>query len=114
VLAIPRAESSSDPCGIVRCVDEEGALSEISRCKILVLETEGIDLHLARLVDEKICISVVLGAEDYGIPKEFIESLKSAGAIVVRIPMCSYGVSYNVVTSLVILLTELSLAALRE
>jgi len=107
---VPRGGLEDSVCSVAKCVDLDEALKIVSGCMIIALETSG------KLVDTlnfptSGCASIVLGAEDYGIPSHILSLLRSKGAIVVRLPMSRYGVSYNVVTSLVMLLTDLSIRA---
>jgi len=113
-IVIPRAGLDDPACTLAKCLDLDEALALARECTLIVLETSGVDI--ARLGSYAFgrCVSIVLGAEDYGIPKDVLKNLEKLGALTVRLPMSPYGVSYNVVTSLIILLTELTLEAPHE
>lgn len=73
--------------------------------KYIVLETYGFsDMSLLRNSCGK-RLGVILGAEDYGIPRHIVESIPDK--LIIRLPMKVASASYNVVTALVILLYEL-------
>lgn len=71
--------------------------------KFLILETYGNKFIQEVNVNENSII--VLGAEDYGFPKELLNKIPDYE--VVKIPMGIQGGSYNVVTCLVILIYEI-------
>ncbi len=107
VLVIPRTGSKGPVCSLAKCVDNiMEAMDYVAKCKVIALETCGSEEALLKASNEP-CLSVILGAEDYGLPKEVIELVKKMGGYIARIPMSGYGVSYNVVTSLILLLTEI-------
>ncbi len=70
----------------------------------IVLETYG-NKYISELeVEKDTCI--IVGAEDTGIPEKEVEKLPKDRTHIVKIPMGIYGTSYNVVTSLVMMITE--------
>ncbi len=82
----------------------ETAIQEIGADKkYIVLETYGTKYASELEVEGDICI--VVGSEDLGIPEDEVKKLPNAE--VVKIPMYIQGTSYNVVSSLVMLLQEL-------
>ncbi len=83
----------------------EELLKEVGNRKVIVLETYG-DKYVHELElgpDEEVCIMV--GSEDLGVPEDEVKKLPNYE--VVKIPMLIQGTSYNVVSSLVMLLQEL-------
>ncbi len=106
LVAVPRGSNREEVCKLVECFDD--ILAALSpNCATLVLETSG-STCIPELRES--CINVVLGAEDYGLPPVVIKELVERGAKIVKIPMSRYGVSYNVVTALVLLLTEITIS----
>ncbi len=87
-----------------RAVDGGGLTAALRGCRVVVLETYG-----ERLVVEGLpcggCLAVVVGAEDFGVPRGLADEL---GAEVYQIPVAAEGMSYNVVSSLVMALYELA------
>ncbi|NPA23071.1 MAG: tRNA (cytidine(34)-2'-O)-methyltransferase [Crenarchaeota archaeon] len=105
VIYIPREDSEYVPenVQISRDIYEivHGLEDNVS---FIVLETYG-DKYLTEIdLGENIC--VIVGAEDTGIPEIEINKLPRDRTHVVKIPMGVYGASYNVVTSLIMMLTE--------
>jgi len=94
----------------VRCVESLSELAQFipSNAKILVLET-----YASRLLNEtRICsiqdvCFIVVGAEDYGVPREVLDRLPG-DKFLVKIPVAVEGSSYNVVASLVMALYQVS------
>ncbi len=83
----------------------EELLREIGNRKVIVLETYG-DKYVHELdlrPGEDVCIMV--GSEDLGVPEDEVKKLPNYD--IVKIPMLIQGTSYNVVSSLVMLLQEL-------
>jgi len=108
LVIVPRP-TGRNLCSLARCVDLEDVKALVSGSTVVVLETTGIDILQVPLHD--LCkgpLSIVVGAEDYGVPPQAILSLNPS--YVIRLPMSVAGASYNVVSSLVILLTHLEIA----
>ena len=82
-----------------------------SQAIVLVLETYGVDVDELRscVSGTTAAVVVVVGAEDYGVPLEEVETLRARGVpvCVIRLPARAVGHSYNVVASLAMLLYEL-------
>ena len=77
----------------------------LDRAGFLVLETYGVRyLHEVELSGE--CIVIVVGAEDYGVPKDELGKLPGS-YVIARIPVAVQGMSYNVVMSAAIAIYEL-------
>ncbi len=112
LIVIPRPSSSFDLKYLSSLgIDIADSLSFIKQYidkgyQIVVLETYGsISIDLFKPSSDRIV--VVLGAEDYGLPKDEISKLGPAD--IVRIDMAIDGFSLNVVSALVIFLTKLLL-----
>ncbi|NPB00442.1 MAG: tRNA (cytidine(34)-2'-O)-methyltransferase [Crenarchaeota archaeon] len=88
---------------VFRSIEE--CLREIENVdQYIILETYG-NKYLPE-IDFKNNICIVVGAEDLGIPEKEIEKFPRERTCIVKIPMGRYGSSYNVVTSLIMMLTE--------
>ncbi|HIP65723.1 MAG TPA: hypothetical protein EYH08_04255 [Pyrodictium sp.] len=102
LLIIPRKGVLEDH---PNAVSFEEAVSRIRSCEKILLETYGfnrldeIDLECSR------CIAIIVGAEDYGVPQTVGE--KFSPDVVARIPMAVEGMSYNVVSTVVMALAEI-------
>jgi len=107
LVVVPRP-GREDLCSLAECMDLQRVLERLRRSTTIVLETNGEDISRIPLL--RLCgveLSIVLGAEDYGIPPNIIALIRPD--YVVRLPMSVVGASYNVVSSLIILLTHLDL-----
>ncbi len=71
----------------------------------IVLETYGIKYLGEVEVPEDKRIVLVIGAEDYGVPRDALSALPRY--VVAKLPVSVEGMSYNVVASLVMALYEL-------
>jgi len=102
-LVVERPGGPGAPMGC-RSVSAGELRGLLGGCRVVVLETYG-----DRLVTDGLpcggCVAVVVGAEDYGVPRELAAGL---GADVYLIPVAVEGMSYNVVSSLVMALYELA------
>jgi len=107
VLAVPRSSNIDEVCSLATCIDSIESFLDPA-CTTIVLETVGTTTP-PRICTE--CVNIVLGAEDYGLPENVVKELRERGAQIVRLAMSRYGVSYNVVTSLVMFLTDLELSS---
>ena len=77
----------------------------LDKAVFLVLETYGVRyLHEVELDSE--CIVIVVGAEDYGVPRDELGKLPGP-YVIARIPVAVQGMSYNVVMSAAIAIYEL-------
>ena len=88
-----------------KSVSLEEAIRMLKRCYRVLVETYGF-----RYIDEAPidcdaeCIALILGAEDYGVPRHIADMLEPH--VVARIPMAVEGMSYNVASSAVMALYE--------
>ncbi len=104
LLVVPRPGSSLEPRGY-RLVGLEEAREELRGCYRLLLETYGFNyLHEAPIDCDAPCIALILGAEDYGVPRHVADVLEPS--VVARIPMAVEGMSYNVAASATMALYE--------
>ena len=102
LLIIPRKGVLEDH---PNAVSLEEAIARISACEKVLLETYGFDrLDEVDLECGK-CIAIIVGAEDYGVPLAISE--KFSPNVVARMPMAVEGMSYNVVSTVVMALTEI-------
>ena len=88
-----------------RDIEEAYKSIDDGNIKYVVLETYG-DKYVNEIDLSSSDIAIIVGAEDIGIPKDELVKIDSSRVQVVRIPMNIQGTSYNVVTSLVMLITE--------
>jgi len=108
-IAIVKRPGSKYPHDIASGIQLFDSLDNIVRAykdlKYIILETYGSsDMSLLRGSCEK-HLGIILGAEDYGIPRYVTEIIPDK--LIIRLPMKVASASYNVVTALVILLYEL-------
>ncbi len=106
LLVIPRSNGPRIEEESARIVTLEEAVDETRRCYRVLLETYGFTyLDEARIECGNECITLILGAEDYGVPRHVAEMLQPH--VVARIPMRVEGMSYNVASSAVMALYEI-------
>ncbi len=82
---------------------------------VLVLETygESVERVLTGCLQGAGGIAIILGAEDYGVPIVEVEKLKLKRRVcVAKLPVRALGHSYNVVSSLVMILYELKVSGI--
>ncbi len=97
LVVVPRPGSRLEPSGY-RVASLEEVAEELKPCYRLLLETYGFHyLHEARIDCKTGCIALILGAEDYGVPRHVADVLEPH--VVARIPMAVEGMSYNVAAS---------------
>jgi tRNA (cytidine/uridine-2'-O-)-methyltransferase len=83
----------------IKLIDSLGRLSELERgSEFIVLETYG-DKLITELRPHCGDVVLIVGAEDYGVPMEALSGLESYSTYL--IPVAVEGMSYNVVTSIV-------------
>ncbi len=83
-----------------------------TKCKqVLLLETYGSLLlwEAISTIKHSECVIVLIGAEDYGVPLWEVERLQANTFTVItaKIPVNAVGMSYNVVSALIMALYEL-------
>lgn len=108
-IAIVKRSKSEYPYDIASEIQLFNSLNDIVKAykdlKYIILETYGSsDISLLRGSCEK-RLGIILGAEDYGIPRYIAELVPDK--LIIRLPMKVASTSYNVVTALVVLLYEL-------
>ncbi len=97
LVVVPRPGSRLEASGY-RVASLEEVVGELRRCYRLLLETYGFQyLHEARVDCSAECVALILGAEDYGVPRHVADVLEPHA--VARIPMAVEGMSYNVAAS---------------
>ncbi len=106
VIYIAREDVEYVPENIKIFRNIEECLREIENVdQYIILETYGNKYLPEVEINGRVCI--VVGAEDLGIPEKEVEKFPKDRTCIVKIPMGRYGASYNVVTSLIMMLTEL-------
>lgn len=80
------------------------AVNSIGDAVYIVLETYG-DRYLHEIEIDKDKVAVIIGAEDYGVPRHVLDSLEKP-IVVAKIPTAVQGMSYNVASSLAMALYE--------
>ena len=102
LLIIPRKGVLEDH---PNAVSLEEAIARISACEKVLLETYGFE-HLDDVnLECSKCVAIIVGAEDYGVPPTVGE--KFLPDAIARVPMAVEGMSYNVVSTVVMALTEI-------
>ena len=97
LLVVPRPGGPRlEPQGY-KLVSLEEAVKELSGCFKVLLETYGFQYLDEAKVDCGDCVALILGAEDYGVPRHIADMLEPH--VVARIPMRVEGMSYNVASS---------------
>jgi len=103
LLIIPRKGVLEDH---PNAVSLEEAITRVSVCKKILLETYGFNRLDEIGLECGKCIAIIVGAEDYGVPPAIGE--KFSPDVVARIPMAVEGMSYNVVSTVVMALAEIT------
>ncbi|BES82033.1 TrmH family RNA methyltransferase [Pyrodictium abyssi] len=80
------------------------AVNSIGDAVYTVLETYG-DRYLHEIEIDGDKVAVIIGAEDYGVPRHVLDSLEKP-IVVAKIPTAVQGMSYNVAASLAMALYE--------
>ena len=105
-LAIPRPGGPRVEETRARIVSLEEARRLVEGCHRILLETYGLTyLDEAEIDCGAQCITLILGAEDYGVPRHVAEALEPH--TIARIPMAVEGMSYNVASTAAMALYEI-------
>ena len=105
VVPRPGGPSLEGVHGRFRTASLGEVVEELRGCYRVLVETYGFTYLDEAPVDcSARCIALILGAEDYGVPRHVADALEPD--VVARIPMAVEGMSYNVASSAVMALYE--------